>query len=110
MLQEINNIIEKIPNEGEENQERYGNALAGMLALQNVAGKLEKEKQMLQAEVDSLESRKTSLAEGYANQLEYRNTLMSYEHELPKAYATESAVDQEAKMLKRLASQSKSLF
>lgn len=110
MLQEINNIIEKIPNEGDENQERYGNALAGMLALQNVAGKLEKEKQMLQAEVETLEQRKTSLAEGYANQLEYRNTLMSYEHELPKVSATESAADQEARMLQKLAAQNRSIF
>lgn len=110
MLQEIADIIEKIPNESETDQEKYGNALAGMLAIQNVAGKLEKEKQMLAAEVNTLEARKQSLAQGYSDQLEYRNTLLSYEHELPKESARETAMEQEAKMLQRLAQGRQSLF
>lgn len=110
MLKEISEIIELIPTESDADQEKYGNALAGMLTVQNVAGKLEKEKALLQAEVYRLEERKESLAQGYANQLDYRNTLLSDQSILPKEYARESKEEQEAKMLQRMAAQQRPLF
>lgn len=72
----IDKIISKIPTTTEDDQSKYGNALASLLALQATAGKFEQEKGILSAEVGQLEDRKTTLSEGYSNQLQYRNDLL----------------------------------
>lgn len=72
----IDKIVSKIPTTTEDDQSKYGNALASVLALQATAGKFEQEKNILSAEVGQLEERKTTLSEGYSNQLQYRNDLL----------------------------------
>lgn len=110
MLQTIDEMIQLIPQDQEDQAAKYGNTLAALLSLQNKAGKIEKERTLLNGEVASLEERKETLAKGYSDQLAYRNELLSYRHELPKESARETAAEQEARALQRLAKTNKSLF
>jgi len=62
------------------------------------------------AEVQDLESRKETLAQGYSDQLAYRNESLSYTRQLPKEYAQQTQMEQEVVNLRNIAKQTKSLF
>ncbi|MFW3388641.1 UNVERIFIED_CONTAM: hypothetical protein RF648_21905, partial [Kocuria sp. CPCC 205274] len=72
----------------------------------------EQEKGILSAEVGQLEERKTTLSEGYANQLQYRNDLLVEDQLAKKARIEQDPRNHgEAKMLADyLKSGAKSLF
>ena len=109
-LEIISQMIELIPKAEEANSEKYEKTLTALLAIQNMAGKIEKEKVFLKSEIEQLETRKEDLAAGYSKQLEYRNTLVGANGGLKKEYAKQTTQEQEMQSLKKAAAQQKLLF